>query len=326
MTTLGAHGDRLVCAFVKPESSLRLPPTDRPLKVVCLDGGGMRGLFTAAFIAGLEDVLKRPLIDCVDLLVGTSTGGLIALGLASSRSGSEMVDLYVEHGNEIFSHPRRMRRLLRPKYSRKNLDRVLRQYFGDLRMDDLILPTCITAYEALNGKPRVYKTKHHPGLYWGHEQLVWKVAAATSAAPTYFAPVQIEAGDGHVDGGVWANNPSLVGITEAVHRFGRSLNDIRLISVGTTAPAARLANPERAARMGLVGWARPAFELLQGGPGAGIHFQALQLLGTDHYLRIDDQSHRAIKLDDVAACLPLRAVGTEQARARFDEIKRLLEL
>jgi patatin-like phospholipase/acyl hydrolase len=286
----------------------------------------MRGIFTASFIAALEDMTKTPVTDHVDLLVGTSTGGLIALGLASGRSGQELVELYRDRGPEIFSRPRRVTQWVRPKYSRRPLDGILNEYFGDLRMNDLRLPTCITAYEALNGKPRVYKTKHHGDLVWGHEQLVRQVAAATSAAPTYFAPIQLEPGDRHVDGGVWANNPAVVGITEAVYRFGRGLHDIRLLSVGTAAPAARLRKGGSGNWMGRARWLKPAFELLQGGPSAGAHFEALQMLGGDHYLRVDDPTRAALKLDDVSGCMPLQAVGSEQARARYAEIKALLRI
>jgi patatin-like phospholipase/acyl hydrolase len=284
----------------------------------------MRGVFTASVVAAIEEITKRPITDDIDLVVGTSTGALIALGLASGRSGEELVSLYRDRGPEIFGHPRRITQWIRPKYSRSALDAVLQEYFGGLRMEDLALPTCITAYEALNGKPRVYKTKHHDGLYWGHEQLVWKVAAATSAAPTYFAPVEIEAGDRHVDGGVWANNPAVVGITEAVHRFGRRLEDIRVLSIGTAAPSARLHSGRNVERMGRARWLKPAFELLQSGPSAGTHYQALQLLGGDRYIRVDDKTQAPLKLDDVGGCMALGVVGREQARARYDEINGVL--
>jgi hypothetical protein len=195
-------------------------------------------------------------------------------------------------------------------------------------MRDLSVPTCVSAYEVVSGQTRVFKTKHAPDLYWGHDQLVWKVAAATAAAPTYFAPVQFTQEDAHVDGGIWANNPSMIAITEAVRRFGKELGDIRLLSVGTVSPRARIKSFAAARRLGLGGWAKPALALFQSGPALGNHFQALHLLGEDHYLRLGDRADDAtpIRLDDVAACQPLAAVGHRSALDNWPKVQALLSL
>jgi hypothetical protein len=298
----------------------------RPFRVLCLDGGGMRGVFTAAFLAGTEEILGDRLASHLDLIAGTSAGGLIALGLASGRSGQQMLDLFRDHGRDIFSGSWPGRQMFMPKYSRKGLDRLLQQEFGESRMRDLSVPTCISAYEAVSGQTRVFKTFHAEDLYWGHEQLVWRVAAATSAAPTYFAPVQFTEEDAHVDGGVWANNPSMIAITEAVRRLGQGLADIRLLSVGTVAPRAQIKSFRKGRRMGLAAWAKPAIALLQGGPAMGNHFQALHLLGADHYLRIGDRAEQAapVALDDVDACQPLAAIGHRAALDNWPQVKALL--
>jgi hypothetical protein len=115
----------------------------------------MRGVFTAELIAAVEQLLRGRLADQLDLIVGTSTGGLIALGLASRRSGPEMLDFHRNHGDEIFSGSWPGRKLLMPKYSRRGLDRLLRQEFGEL-------PTRDSAYEAVSGQTRVFKTEQPP--------------------------------------------------------------------------------------------------------------------------------------------------------------------
>jgi len=261
----------------------------RPFRVLCLDGGGMRGVFTAAFLAGTEEILGDRLASHLDLVAGTSAGGLIALGLASGRSGQQMLDLFRDHGRDIFSGSWPGRQMFMPKYSRKGLDRLLQEEFGELRMRDLSLPTCISAYEAVSGQTRVFKTFH-------------------------------------VDGGVWANNPSMIAITEAVRRLGQGLTDIRLLSVGTVAPRAQIKSFRKGRRMGLVAWAKPAIALLQGGPAMGNHFQALHLLGADHYLRIGDRAEQAapVALDDVDACQPLAAIGHRAALDNWPQVKELL--
>jgi hypothetical protein len=299
-----------------------------PFRMLCLDGGGMRGVFTAALVAGLEEMLGGPLLNHIDLVAGTSTGGLVALGLAAGRSGQEMLDFYREHGRDIFSGHWPGRQLVMPKYSRKGFDQLLQKEFGDMLMRELGTPTCVSAYEAVSGQTRVFKTQHSDELYWGGDQLVWKVAAATSAAPTYFAPVQFREEDAHIDGGVWANNPSMIAITEAVRFFGREIRELRLLSIGTVAPRPKVPSFSAARRMGWPRWARPGLALLQGGPALGNHFQALHLLGPARYLRIGDRLETAgpVRLDDVDAAQPLAALGHRTALDQWREINELLGL
>src|SRR4051812_29242646 len=164
---------------------------------------------------------------------------------------------YREAGPKIFAKPRRVRRWVTgPKYDRRQLDDLLRRELGETaRLNDLGKAVCITAHELVSGTTRVWKDDHSPELRVGGDLLVWKVAAATSAAPTYFAPVQLHAADSHVDGGVWGNNPAMVGITEAVRYGGRQLHDIRMLSIGTTSRVLRVASHKKALGMGLKDWA-----------------------------------------------------------------------
>lgn len=237
--------------------------------ILALDGGGLRGVFTAAVLAEAENAYGSGFIEAFDLLVGTSTGGIIALGLAAGHSCREMLEFYRSVGPQIFAHPRRIRRVLRPKYNRAVLDRVLMDEFGSCPRLFVF-----TAHELVSGTTRVWKDDHSPGLRWGGDQLVWKVAAATSAAPTYFAPIQLGDADSHVDGGIWGNNPAMVGITEAVHYAGREISDVRLLSIGTTSRPLRVGSHSVAARMGLLRWIPRLMELLQGSSSMAANNQA----------------------------------------------------
>ncbi|QXJ21111.1 patatin-like phospholipase family protein [Actinomadura graeca] len=296
-----------------------------PYHVLTLDGGGLRGIFTAAVLTEIESALGPAFVDVFDLLVGTSTGGIIALGLASGRTCREMLDFYREAGASIFGRPRRLRRLNGPKHDRTALDAVLQRRFGEMRMNDLAKPVCITAYELVHGTPRVWKDDHAPGLRWGGDQLVWKVAASTSAAPTYLAPVQMGEADSLVDGGVWANNPAMVGVIEAIRYNGRGLGDLRLLSVGTTSQPMRIAGHHKALSMGSLKWAINALSLLQGSTSAAVDHQVRLLLG-DAYLRLDSERTRRIALDDVQACGPLQEWGHGVGRMNLDKVRKLLDL
>lgn len=288
----------------------------------------MRGIFTASYLAAIEEGLGRRMIDIVDLIVGTSTGGIIGLGLAHGLSAREMRAFYTQHGPEVFTNPRPLYQRLRnrPKYDRKPLDAALQQTFGGAVMNDLRKHVCITSHELVAGTTRVFKDDHAPGLHWGGEQLVWKVAAATAAAPTFFEPMQMGDQDSHVDGGVWANNPAMVGITEAVRYYDRDLTEIRLLSVGTTSAVFRVRSHAEAANLGLIGWARKMSGLLQGTVSMAADRQAQLLLPDGHYLRVDDELAERIPLDDVAACRPLQERGAQKARTTLQEIKELFEL
>ncbi|KZS71503.1 hypothetical protein A4G29_20365 [Mycobacterium kansasii] len=298
-----------------------------PYRVLALDGGGLRGIFTASVLTEAEDTYGPAFLRCFDLLVGTSTGAILALGLASGRTCAEMLSFYRDTGPTIFAKPRRIRRVFRPKYNRRVLDNILRDEFGETTlMNDLHTPVCITAYEVVSGTNRVWKDDHSPELRGGGELPVWKVAAATSAAPTYFAPIQLDAADSHIDGGVWGNNPAMVGITEAVRYGRRNLSDIRLLSIGTTSQILRIPSHTRAARMGWISWARRALSLLQGSSSGATDNQARLLLGEARYLRIDSESARNVKLDDAAQCRPLEEWGHDAGRRHIAKIGALLDL
>jgi patatin-like phospholipase/acyl hydrolase len=293
-------------------------------RILSLDGGGMRGIFTASVIAQRD--LGFRLAEQVDLIVGTSTGGIIGLGLAAGKSGEQMRDFYADEGSNIFARPRNLaRRMRKPKYDRRVLDEVLRREFGELRLNDLDAAVCITAHELVAGTTRVWKDDHHDQLTGGGDQLVWKVAAATAAAPTYFAPVQLGASDSHVDGGIWANNPALVGITEAVRYAGRALEDIRLLSIGTTMRTFQVRNHEQATAMGLLAWMREARDLLLGDSvSMASDKQAELLLRAGHYLRLNSDPATEVALDDYEGCRALREIGEQVARVNRQKVKDLL--
>jgi patatin-like phospholipase/acyl hydrolase len=296
-------------------------------RILSLDGGGMRGIFTASVIAQLEHDLSIRLAEHVDLIVGTSTGGIIGLGLAAGKSGDDMRDFYTNEGARIFARPRSLpRRLRQPKYDRRVLDEMLQREFGQLRLNDLNTAVCITAHELVAGTTRVWKDDHHEQLTGGGDQLVWKVAAATAAAPAYFAPVQLGAADSHVDGGIWANNPALVGITEAVRYAGRTLEDIQLLSIGTTSRTFQVRDHEHASRMGLVAWLKEARDLLLGDcVSMASDKQAELLLPPESYLRLNSERATKVALDDYEGCKGLREVGEQVARVNRQRVKKLMQ-
>jgi patatin-like phospholipase/acyl hydrolase len=211
-------------------------------RILCLDGGGIKGVFTAAALARMEDQTKEDIINHFDLIVGTSTGGILAIGLAMGLSAHDLLTFYRERGSVIFpatSLVERSAGLLRqlfigPKLSHSVLRRELAAVLQTRKFGEAKCRLAIPTYDAVAGRIYIFKTSHAPGLANDVQVSAIDVALATSAAPTYFAAAATEDDGRFVDGGVWANSPVMIGIVEAVVFLGIPLSEIDVLSVGTT--------------------------------------------------------------------------------------------
>ena len=287
-------------------------------QVLALDGGGIRGIFSAAVLAGLEEDLGRPVVDHFDLVVGTSTGGLIALGLGAGMTPGEMVDLYVSGRKRIFPGPRRLRsvrQLLRPKYRAGGLQALLRDVFGDRILGESRVPLVIPSFDLGENSVYLFKTPHHERLKRDWRVLLWQVAAATTAAPTFFPAFCLPSDHVRlVDGGVWANNPAMVGVVEAVSMFGQPLDTLRVLSVGTTVdPRTRRRKLDNG---GLLQWVRSpnVVNVLLSGQSMGAFTQVQHLIGRGNAHRLDPQAPSGLTCLDAADARDLKAKAAYHSR------------
>lgn len=225
--------------------------SNKKFKILSIDGGGIRGVYPARFLSKLEANLGAPIASHFDLICGTSTGGILALALALKIPAKEIQDLYVDNRKLIF--PALFRRLRlgfrRAKYSNKKLEKLIKEKFKkanngiEPRLADLSTRVCITGYDLIKAKPKVFKTPHKDDYDTDLHIPAYQVAMATAAAPTYFNPYSNhyevknvndkEEFLMRVDGGVFANNPSLIGLTEAHCALQIPYEDIELYSIGT---------------------------------------------------------------------------------------------
>jgi predicted acylesterase/phospholipase RssA len=278
-------------APVEPRSAAEPSDSARPFHVLALDGGGVRGVFTAALLAGLEEDLNISVVDHFDLVVGTSTGGIIALALGAGLTPRQILDFYVAEREAIFAAPPgwgSLRRLFRAKYRPNGLEAALKRILGERLLGESRVALVIPSYELGENAVYLFKTPHHPRLKRDHRVPMWVVGMATSAAPTYFPAFRLPVDQARlIDGGVWANNPALVGVTEAVSMFGRPLKEICVLSVGTT--TSLLPRPSRLDNAGLLRWARgPGFaDVLLAGQSAGAFAHVQHLIGKDNAHRLD---------------------------------------
>jgi len=270
-----------------------VPTWEGPCHILALDGGGIRGLFSASVLAKFEEDHETSIVDHFDLIVGTSTGGILALGLGMGLRPAELVRFYVSSGSDIFPSRKgwmaRARHLVRSasrhRYDNAALEAALRGVLGDQPLGASRKRLVITSYNLGRDEVRLFKTPHHPRLKRDWRLPAWQVAMATSAAPTYF-PAWREIEDTRlIDGGVWANNPTMVGIIESRSLLGASLDDIRVLSLGTCDDLVR--RPDELDKGGLLAWCRGAIDVIMRGQSIGTDNLAALLLGRDRVRRLD---------------------------------------
>ena len=163
------------------------PPWEGRCQVLSLDGGGLRGIFSAAVLASLEEDLNSPVLDHFDLVTGTSTGGIIALALGAGVPARSILEFFVEEGPEVFRAPRvrTARQLVRSKYSGRALDSALQRLFGEKLLGDSGVRLVIPTFDMTRNGVYLLKTPHHPRLRRDWRVQMWEAGRATAAAPTY---------------------------------------------------------------------------------------------------------------------------------------------
>ncbi|ADF54302.1 MAG: patatin [Zunongwangia sp.] len=229
---------------------------NKKFKILSIDGGGVKGVFPAMFLMLLEDELKNrsdgkfQIYQHFDLITGTSTGGIIAIALALGIPAKEIYNLYLDNAKGIFGKKKSFwfGQIRNSAHEREFLEKLVRNKFKEIndgvepRLDDCKTDVCIPIYDLIQGNPSVLKTKYHPAFERDYHIPAYQAAMATSAAPTYFNPYTSEYVDlkgtkrifsNKVDGGVMANNPTLVAFLEAIKAFKVEMSQLEILSLGT---------------------------------------------------------------------------------------------
>lgn len=306
----------------------------RIYKVLSLDGGGIRGVFPAAFLARLEDCIGQPIGSYFDLIVGTSTGGIIAIGLGLGLSARDILQLYEEQGPAIFDqeHGRaenwlRQRwrgawQLFDSKYSSEPLKAALTGIMGQRRLGESRTRLVIPAWHPMLERVYLYKTAHHPRLETDYKELALDAAMATAAAPTFLKPHRTSEAVELVDGGVWANNPIGVAAVEAVGLLGWPAASLKILSIGTINDVR--AQPKWKGKLPM---ASSVARLFMAG-------QSHSALGAAKIITGDGHDHRAIwridqtapagryTMDDAARIAEMKDRGFTEAREQLPELRR----
>lgn len=303
-------------------------PQQPQRRLLSIDGGGILGTFPAAFLAGLEQDLPKPIGSYFDLIAGTSTGGIIALGLAMGLPASELLDLYEKRGPEIFGQGRGPfvdfllrkvrfgRRLVLHKYDPGPLQAVLEEVLGDRCIGDANTRLLVPAWNPVARSVYIYKTAHHPRLRNDYKCLAVDAAMATAAAPTYFRQHVTQHAAGLVDGGTWANNPTALAVVEAIAMLGWSRDSLHVLSIGCLDETYTI---RKWAGVGTLG--SKVIKLFMDGQSHGAMGVAKLLTGHEHERNAVHRINHtvplnAFKMDDTRVIQDLKGLGHSFARDR----------
>jgi patatin-like phospholipase/acyl hydrolase len=301
-------------------------------RILSIDGGGIKGVLPAAFLACLEETSGKRIIDHFDLLAGTSTGGIVALGLGVGLTAREILEFYETEGPGIFGQRlgrltllklialrfrgrvRSARRLLFSKYEPSALHNALEKAFGPRILGDSRTRLLIPAFDRQRREVHVFKTSHDERFVFDWKQRAVDVALATAAAPTYLPSHRLSNGVSLLDGGIWANNPTGIAAVEAIGVLGWPKNSIYILSIGCTEEPITV--PMTAGTLGLALKMADIFLL---GQSKGALGTAKLLIGhTEKDKRLFRYQHMAgpgeFDLDATGKIMDLKGIGMNMAR------------
>jgi uncharacterized protein len=316
-------------------------------RILSIDGGGIRGVIPATVLVEIEERTQKPVAELFDLVAGTSTGGLLALGLTKPGEGGgpqfsarQMLELYEREGAAIFHRDlwhrfTALENILEEKYPSDGIEGVLVKYFGETNLSEALTEILVTSYDIERRTPfffRRSRARDRAGWDWPMRQ----AARATSAAPTYFEPAKLEAAGGGeyyalVDGGVFANNPGMCAYSEAKTLWPEE-DDFLVVSLGTGELTRRIPYAE-AKGWGLAKWAQPILGVVFDGVSDTVDFQLGQLC-RDPQDRVARYLRLQVRLDEGSDDMDdaskgnihiLRLLAEELVRGTDAEITQMCE-
>jgi len=281
----------------------------KPFRILSIDGGGIRGIYPAHVLQCIEERLQINLFDTFDMIAGTSTGSIIAAGVATGVPAADIVAMYKEHGAGIFRKkrffwPGKKLKNIQPMfdsvYDSQYLENVLTEVFQDKRLGAIKKPLLIPSTDIGNGCVHVLKSGYSEDFTRDNTVLVKDAVLASCSAPTYFDPHKLD----HyllADGGLWANNPALAAVIDAQKRLGINQSDIQILTIGT-GHSKTMYGTNASRKWGLInGWKHKEFIsfILSLQSQSAQNYLSL-MLRTDQIKRIDFDSELPLPMDDVS--------------------------
>ena len=273
-------------------------------KILCIDGGGIRGLIPALVLSSIEDNTQKRIASMFDLIAGTSSGGMIALGLSvpgddgiPAYSAKDIAKIYKKMGHEIFRNTFwrsmiSMFGLAEVKYRYQPLEETLKKFLGETELGSSVTKLLVSSYDIENQRTFFFKSWNEK-----HKSVKMRdIARATTAAPSYFEPAQVSInGKVHtlIDGGVFANNPALSAYSEAKRLFPEE--EMLIVSLGAGKHSSPISYVE-SRNWGIVEWAVPLFNIVFDSVSDSVDYYLRYIMG-EYYFRFQtvvDVKHKHI--------------------------------
>ena len=284
-------------------------------KILSLDGGGVRGYLTTRILENVEQYLNQANNENInigqrfDLIAGTSTGAIIGGLLSIGKSAKEVREFYEEYIKDIFGQKNNWFKWFKPKYDNSFLEMKLKEFFGEKTLADVQTDILITSVALSTAKPRFYKSGYLDRNSSRLDEKLSDVILASTSAPTYFkAKEKMKHSSFLIDGGIVANNPSLVALIDALQFESTSLNhtqkpksfdEITLLSIGTGEICCVPYDYSKLQNAGLINWAKPISDIVLEAQSQLASFQTGFLMKPNNYLRINPKLKVKIELDDI---------------------------
>lgn len=296
------------------------------MKMLSIDGGGIRGVFPIAILQSIETELDTPVGELFDVIAGTSTGAIIASAAAMKIPMDQIMESYHAYGKKIFTRRAKVG-FFESVYSDRYLRRLLQMAFDEKTLNEITKPLLIPAVDITHGKPFIYRSNFAEAKEKATGVKLWDAVLSSCSAPIYFPPNHVNDTYLSIDGGLWANNPSLVCITEAIHNFHSKLEEIEIMSIGTGQQKIDFTTEEQ--NWGIRQWLPVQFPSLKVTPklldlamdlsSESISYHCRLLLG-DHYLRLNERLSDEVPFDDVNCMEELTFLGGKAFSEKKQEI------
>lgn len=300
-------------------------------KILSIDGGGIRGVYPAHILKCFEEKLGINFLESFDMIAGTSTGSIIAAGVACDIRASEMVSMYREHGADIFKKRKSKipfkkesvatKLMLESVYDCASLSAVLKSVFQEIKLGDITKPLILPATDIGNGGVHVFKSAYDTSFLRDKFVRIRDAVQASCSAPTFFDPHKV---DEYLlsDGGLWANNPALAAVIDAQKRLGIPYDDIQVVSIGTGHSKVAYGLKHQGGWGFASGWKHKAFInfMLSLQSQSALNYLKLHLK-PEQILRIDFESDTELPLDDITEIDNLISMADRDFTYKTQEIR-----
>lgn len=282
-------------------------------------------MIPASFLSSIEEVSGIRIANYFDLIVGTSTGGIIAIGLGLGMSAKSILEFYERFGPNIFKTTitkKLIGHMIFSKYKSKPLLTALQDCFGEQKLGESKTRLVIPSLNLETGEVYIYKTSHHQRLQYDYKKSVVDIALATSSAPTFFPTHHTSEGIPLIDGGMWANNPTGLAVIEAIGVLGWDKESIKVLSLGcTTEPITAKSGIKWP--WGKAYWAFKAVDVFLSAQSSYSLGTAAVLIGHENIIRISPYVDKGrFSLDSVKDIEFMKGLGAAEARKAQPEIKQ----